>query len=154
MPDLTSLFGLKDTWDDDHMDDFSDFGSPGGGAGGPVDFFGDDDYSGGGGGMGFDDGASTSGGVFGGGDLRPSTSANGALGLAQPGENLAPFDPRRQGGEMVMALTGNDEGEGMFDYFDKGFGKRGWAGAEHWKLRKVAKKGEYWLFSWEGTGSA
>lgn len=60
--------------------------------------------------------------------------------MAAPGDVHAPFDPRRQGGELVMALAGTADEDGMFDYFDKGFGKN-WAGAEHWKLRKVSRKG-------------
>ncbi|CAK9782303.1 barren [Cutaneotrichosporon oleaginosum] len=52
---------------------------------------------------------------------------------AAPGAGGAP----RQ--DLFMAFVDGDDGGGMFDYFDRGMAK-GWAGAEHWKLRKVARK--------------
>ncbi len=42
--------------------------------------------------------------------------------------------------DLFMAFVDGDDDGGMFDYFDRGMAK-GWAGAEHWKLRKVARKG-------------
>lgn len=53
-----------------------------------------------------------------------------------------PFDPRRVPDEnaVVMAMTEGDGQGGMFDYFDQTFLKN-WAGPEHWKLRKVIRKG-------------
>ena len=53
-----------------------------------------------------------------------------------------PFDPRRVPNErdLVMAMTGDGDGEGgMMDYFDQNF-LRNWAGPEHWKLRKVVRR--------------
>ncbi|WVQ97904.1 hypothetical protein IAU59_005021 [Kwoniella sp. CBS 9459] len=147
-PDFTTLLGLKDTFDDDDEgqaafdDEYDNFGQPVG-DGQVHDFFGDEDYDMGPAG-GFDDAGSMGGddleaaeaygGVSGGG-------YGGGLAIAAPGEQLGPFDPRRQAGhgELVVAFGAGDDEEGMFDYFDKGFGKS-WAGAEHWKLRKVTKK--------------
>jgi len=88
------------------------------------------------GGGGYDDGASAGGYE----DEAGYSGAARGVGMAAPGDAHAPFDPRRQGGELVMALAGSADEDGMFDYFDKGFGKN-WAGAEHWKLRKVSRKG-------------
>lgn len=96
---------------------------------GEHDFFGGDDYDMGGG----DDGGYDDAG-----------SVDGGPGLGMGSSEDLPFDPRRQArdGELVMAMMGgmNDD-DGMFDYFDKGFGKA-WAGVEHWKLRKVSRKGQ------------
>jgi condensin complex subunit 2 len=135
MPDFASLVGLKDNYaDDGPSGDYDDMGPTGEGE--AEDFFGDDNYDIGGGGGGFDDGASN-------GDYDEAEGYPGAsrgVGMAAPGDAHAPFDPRRQGGELVMALAGTADEDGMFDYFDKGFGKN-WAGAEHWKLRKVSRKG-------------
>ena len=147
MPDFSTLMGLKDSWDDDETVNAlgGDHGAgPSVPTGEEQDFFGGEDFDVGGGG-GFDDAMSMAGdedaGDFGG----PSMTSNyggGALGMGANGEMLAPFDPRRQGGELVMAMASGDgdDGEGMFDYFDKGLG-RAWAGAEHWKLKKVTRKG-------------
>lgn len=51
------------------------------------------------------------------------------------------FDPRRPPNEkdLVMAMA-DEDGSGMMDYFDQTFLKN-WAGPEHWKLRKVVRKG-------------
>ncbi|KAG8897705.1 hypothetical protein FRC01_011207, partial [Tulasnella sp. 417] len=51
------------------------------------------------------------------------------------------FDPRRMPNErdLVMAMT--EEGEEMLDYFDTAVMKN-WAGPQHWKLRRVAKKAD------------
>jgi condensin complex subunit 2 len=51
------------------------------------------------------------------------------------------FDPRRVPNEreLIMAMA-EDEGDTMMDYFDRTFLKN-WAGPEHWKLRKVVRKG-------------
>ena len=124
--DLTTLLGLKDTYNEDSPSHMGDDYVPSGEA---QDFFGDEDFDASGG---FDDAGSAGG----------SDDGEGfgeGVGMARPGDNYAPFDPRRQGSELVMALVGGGEEEGMFDYFDKGFGKS-WAGAEHWKLRKVSRK--------------
>lgn len=74
----------------------------------------------------------------------PANSNGGSLALLGPGSShLGPFDPHRQGQGHEIVLTlgeGGDIGSGgMFEYFDKGFGKS-WAGAEHWRLRKVSRK--------------
>jgi condensin complex subunit 2 len=101
------------------------------------DFFGDEDYDVGGAPGGFDDGMSMAGDE---GDFD-------APGEGAPGEGGAfgygAFDPRRaQGlGNFSLALGGSDDPDSMFQYFDSGFGKA-WAGAEHWKLRKISRKGE------------
>lgn len=77
--------------------------------------------------------------------LHNSTNHNGgSLTLLGPGSShLGPFDPRRQGQghELVLTLEEGDDiaSGGMFEYFDRGFGKS-WAGAEHWRLRKVSRK--------------
>lgn len=117
------------------------------------DFFGGDDYDAGPayGDGGFDaDGTSMMGDPE--DDLvapfhNSANSNGGSLALLGPGSShLGPFDPRRQGQGHEIVLTlgeGDDTGSGgMFEYFDKGFGKS-WAGAEHWRLRKVSRKGEY-----------
>jgi condensin complex subunit 2 len=51
------------------------------------------------------------------------------------------FNPRRLPNEkeLILAMT-EEEGSGMMDYFDQTFLKN-WAGPEHWKLRKVVRKG-------------
>ena len=139
MPDFASLVGLKDSYADD--DPSVNFQEPTMPKGEVQDFFGDEDFDIGGG-AGFDDTASMGGYE---GDPMDGYGAGGGLGMAAAGESHAPFDPRRQGqGELVMALVGGDD-EGMFDYFDQGIGKS-WAGAEHWKLRKVSRKGMYATF--------
>jgi len=137
MPDFTTLLGLKDTFDDSATpapEGLSVIQED------EEDFFGGEDY---------DTGAPMPGGFDDmsnpaddqdGGFAGPSSAAYGGVGSAGPGEHM-PFDGRRQGGELVMALMGDGDGDGMFDYFDKGFAQN-WAGAEHWKLRKVTRKGE------------
>lgn len=114
------------------------------------DFFGGDDYDAGPayGDGGFDeDGTSMMGDPE--DDLvapfhNSANSNGGSLALLGPGSShVGPFDPRRQGQGHEIVLTlgeGDDTGSGgMFEYFDKGFGKS-WAGAEHWRLRKVSRK--------------
>ena len=95
----------------------------------------DNDYGGGGGGDGFGDGDGDSG------------SGSGIERHAQQqgqGGAFAPFDPRRVPNErdLVMAMTGDGDGDGMMDYFDQNFLKN-WAGPEHWKLRKVVRRREF-----------
>ncbi|WVQ69054.1 uncharacterized protein L199_007266 [Kwoniella botswanensis] len=147
--DFTTLFNLKDSYNDeeyqpsyadDEYDEYAPGYMPGGGE--AHDFFGDEDYDMGPTG-GFDDGASMMGDDMDAQEAYSGQGMGGSLAMAAPGERLGPFDPRRQAGhgELVMAFGngGDDDAEGMFDYFDKGFGKS-WAGAEHWKLRKVTRK--------------
>ncbi|OCF59011.1 hypothetical protein L486_03509 [Kwoniella mangroviensis CBS 10435] len=146
--DFTTLFNLKDSYNDeeyqpsyadDEYDEYAPGYMPGGGE--AHDFFGDEDYDMGPSG-GFDDGASMMGDNMDAQEAYSGQGMGGSLAMAAPGERLGPFDPRRQAGygELVMAFgNGDDDAEGMFDYFDKGFGKS-WAGAEHWKLRKVTRK--------------
>jgi condensin complex subunit 2 len=144
IPDFATLVGLRDSWAEEDvrlpLQDGDEYdGTPIPAPTGEVqDFFGDEDFD-----MvppmgmsGFDDGASMAGD-----DEAGDPFGGGPLGMAGPGEQLGPFDPRRGPGELVMALAGGDD-EGMFDYFDRGLGKA-WAGAEHWKLRKVSRKGEF-----------
>lgn len=137
MPDFSTIMGLKDTFDDSATpapEGLSIIQEE-------EDFFGGEDY---------DTGAPMPGGFDNDGMSNPAddqdgfagpSSAYGGIGAAGPGEHV-PFDGRRQGGELVMALAGGEDGEGMFDYFDKGFAQN-WAGAEHWKLRKVTRKGMF-----------
>lgn len=112
-----------------------------GGVGGPAeDFFTgdqavDDDYGEGAGGDDFDDDNE------GGGDR--SMSAEGAQGPVRPSNTFVPFDPRRPPNQrnLVLAMA-NAEGEGengMLDYFDAGV-LQNWAGPQHWKIRRVAKR--------------
>lgn len=153
MPDFATLVGLRDNYGHDGPSNTHDDYVPTGEA---QDFFGDENFDVGVGG-GFDDGASAGGyddeqGGY--GEAAAGYSGAGGVGMAAPGDVFAPFDPRRQGGELVMALVGGGEEEGMFDYFDKGFGKS-WAGAEHWKLRKVSRKGlsQSLDLSWHGASA-
>ncbi|WWC59441.1 uncharacterized protein I303_101997 [Kwoniella dejecticola CBS 10117] len=148
VPDFTTLLGLKDSFNDDESrpvfeeDGYGSFPAPALAGDGEVhDFFGDENFDAGPSG-GFDDGASMAGDDMDAQDAYSGPGMGGSLAMAGPGEHLGPFDPRRQAGsgELVMAFSaGNDDAEGMFDYFDKGLGKA-WAGADHWKLRKVAKR--------------
>lgn len=141
MPDFSTLLGLKDTFEDDIS------AAPAGEGLSMVqeeeaDFFGGEDFDSGapmpGG---FDEGGGDDDGEGGGGAFASSSHmGQGGTGMAGPGEHMA-FDGRKHAGDLVMALAGGDDGEGMFDYFDKGFAKN-WAGAEHWKLRKVTRKGK------------
>lgn len=144
MPDFSTLLGLKDTFDDEaplgsadlsmiqEEEEADFFGGEDFDSGAPMPG-GFDDFSAGGGGDDDENGGEGSGG----GGF--ASSSAGGVGMAGPGEHM-PFDGRRNPGDLVMALVGGEDGEGMFDYFDKGFGKN-WAGAEHWKLRKVTRKG-------------
>jgi hypothetical protein len=176
MPDFTALLGLKDTWGNssDAGDNDGDTlrGSPvPGGSGQEHDFFGGEDfdsYAGPSMGWGAGGGDDDDGDVFGAGGTGantpgfsltvPHASAGGyaGLGMGQPGEHLAPFDPRAasqqgQGSEqqhqlvMALALASDEDAMGkggMMDMFDKTInGQKGWAGWGHWKLRKVTKKG-------------
>ncbi|WVQ84851.1 hypothetical protein IAT38_007008 [Cryptococcus sp. DSM 104549] len=144
-PDFSTILGLRDSFQDDDdggfqhdaYDDYpTDFPA---GSGEAHDFFGDENFDAAPMGGGFDDDMSMAGDDVEAGERYGG--AGGSLAMAGPGERLGPFDPRRQGGgELVMAFGGGgDDDEGMFDYFDKGMGKA-WAGAEHWKLRKVSRK--------------
>jgi condensin complex subunit 2 len=141
MPDFSSLIGNNNFNDDDDVHPLGESSTQHMETGETHDFFGDDDFEMGGGdaGGGFDDNASMAGD-----EGETAMDYNGGVGMAAAGE-AGPFDPRRQAGqgELVMALHGGEDDEGMFDYFDKGFGKA-WAGVEHWKLRKVSRKGESW----------
>lgn len=97
--------------------------------GGEVDFFADQ-FSGG-----------ASGPV-----AAPGAGGGGGIGYGA----VESFDPRRAGtGErdLVMAMEGSggaaaeEDARGLFEYFDGKMGKN-WAGPEHWKMRRNAKKGE------------
>lgn len=52
------------------------------------------------------------------------------------------FDPRRPPGERDLTVTLTEGGEDMLDYFDATIMKN-WAGPQHWKLRRIAKKGTF-----------
>jgi condensin complex subunit 2 len=58
------------------------------------------------------------------------------------GAPLAPFDPRHAPNptELVMAIADGGS-QDMLDYFDASVIKN-WAGPEHWKMRKVIRKGQ------------
>lgn len=128
MPDLAALTGLSGFNDDEPERE----ASVPLGTGEEVDFFGGETYDVGGSG-GFDDGASVGGDDFG-EDVFGAGPSGGELGGA------GPFDPRRgPGSELVMSFVDGEDNDTMFDYFDRGFAKQ-WAGAEHWKLRKVSRK--------------
>ncbi|GAA5843606.1 hypothetical protein JCM3766R1_002427 [Sporobolomyces carnicolor] len=95
--------------------------------GGEVDFFADQ-FSGG-----------ASGPV-----AAPGAGGGGGIGYGA----VESFDPRRAGtGErdLVMAMEGSggaaaeEDARGLFEYFDGKMGKN-WAGPEHWKMRRNAKK--------------
>jgi condensin complex subunit 2 len=104
----------------------------------PQDFFSGED-------MGGDDYA----GAYGGGDAdyADASGEHGEIdgdghdpsGVHPSGHT--PFDPRRvpDEREIIMAMT-NEGGASMMDYFDSSITKN-WAGPEHWKLRKVIRKG-------------
>lgn len=142
MPDFSTLLGLKDTFDNDAAST-----AYGGGAGGgdlsmvqeEQDFFGGEDFDTGAPmGGGFDDYPGA--GADDDGDNEGEGGAFSHMATAGPGEHM-PLDGRKHGGDLVFGLLDADDSAGMFDYFDKGFGKN-WAGAEHYKLRRVARKGE------------
>jgi len=136
MPDFSTLVSLRDSFDDDPRLAHGFEGTPAP-TGDVQDFFGDEDFDMGGP-VGFDDVMSAAGdeeGVVG------DHYGGGGVGMVAPGDRHAPFDPRRVGQQLVIAVVAGDDEEGMFDYFDRGLGKA-WAGAEHWKLRKVSRKGK------------
>ena len=66
---------------------------------------------------------------------------------ARGGAPLALFDPRcaPKPTELVMAMA-DGGGQDMLDYFDASVTKN-WAGPEHWKMRKVIRKGQSSLYS-------
>jgi len=166
--DLLNLSSSND--DDIPSNDYSQgqFGSNGGnGAGEDEDFGGfdqpeygggyDDDDHGGNAGAPFDNGASGGEVDFFADQFSSSVVPNGANGAAGAGGigfgAVESFDPRRAGtGErdLVMSMDGNgrnatageEDAEGLFDYFD-GKMKKNWAGPEHWKMRRNVKKGEF-----------
>jgi condensin complex subunit 2 len=91
------------------------------------------------------------GGDFGGDDYGGSNGSNGSGLASEQGQSIArgpggmiPFDPRRPPNELVMAMTDADGDGDMMDYFDKNFSKN-WAGPEHWKMRKVIRRRQYFL---------
>jgi condensin complex subunit 2 len=132
LPDLAAITGLSSFNDEPEPEPMVPTGEE-------HDFFGDEDFDNGGGPSGGfdDDGMSiASDGDFGGGQtVVADASAPGAFGYG-------PFDPRRaQGQGFALDFGGSDDPDNMFQYFDAGFGKA-WAGAEHWKLKKISRKGE------------
>ncbi|KAF9258917.1 barren [Marasmius fiardii PR-910] len=78
-----------------------------------------------------------------GGDDFGGDDSNGNMDIP-PGEGTGPyvpFDPRHapKANDLVLAMTGDADGEGgMMDYFDKTFLKN-WAGPEHWKMRRAVR---------------
>ena len=80
-------------------------------------------------------------------DMGPEPQPDGPDGAVPgeraPGGAFVPFDPRRPPNErdLVMAMTGGEDGGLMMDYFDQNFLKN-WAGPEHWKLRRVVRRSE------------
>lgn len=114
--------------DGERLPDCDPNGGAAGVAGGEVDFFADQ-FSG-----------SAPQNAYGG----ASGSGGGGIGYGA----VESFDPRRAGtGErdLVMAMDGGAGGEedaqGIFDYFDGKMGKN-WAGPAHWKMRRNVKKGK------------
>lgn len=128
MPDLATIMGLTND------EDVSREQSAPPVTGEAHDFFGDEDYDMGGGNYGGDDMSAV------GGDDGDVDDVFGAPEASGSGTGHA---PPRPGQDLFMAFVDGDDNDGMFDYFDRGFSK-GWAGAEHWKLRKVSRKGECW----------
>lgn len=82
----------------------------------------------------------------------PDDHDNYAAANAEEGEGirtvpLGPvenFDPRRAPNERDLVMAMAEDGEEMLDYFDTAVMKN-WAGPQHWKLRRVAKKGTLFL---------
>lgn len=123
MFDLAAITGLSSFADDERETSVAPTGEA-------HDFFGDEDYDMGGP-SGFGDDV---------GDI--DDEGEDVFGDEAGGSGTATLDGRR-GQDMFMTLVdGADDGGAMFDYFDRGFAK-GWAGAEHWKLRKVSRKGKH-----------
>lgn len=143
---------ITSTYDDDDDDDMGDTlsraapmdidGDFGGDTdvGGTQDFFvGDqainDDY-GGGFDVGPDDGAPMDG----------ESKGESAEPAQQPQRigGFEPFDPRHAPNErdLILAMTEPGANGSSLDYFDQTFLKN-WAGPEHWKLRKVIRRREY-----------
>lgn len=55
---------------------------------------------------------------------------------------IMPFDPRKPPHQrnLVLAIgTGDHDEDGMLDYFDAG-ALQNWAGPQHWKIRRIAKR--------------
>lgn len=115
-PDLMTLLALDDA-DEEDEEPFEP-----GPQGEAVDFFGDDDYDAPAFDGGFDEGDVS----MGAGD-DPFTAPPGAAGAS------GPF-----GANTLVTLGGTPDAN-MFEYFDSGFGKA-WAGAEHWKLKRVTRR--------------
>ncbi|KAG8946082.1 hypothetical protein FRC04_012060 [Tulasnella sp. 424] len=88
----------------------------------------------------------------------PDDPVNYAAANAEEGEGirtvpLGPvenFDPRRAPNERDLVMAMAEDGEEMLDYFDTAVMKN-WAGPQHWKLRRVAKKADP---ATEGTAPA
>lgn len=119
MPDLAAITGLSSFAEEDREPSVAPQD------GEVEDFFGDEDY---------DAGPSNFNDAYDGDD----GFVDDVFG-AHSGSGAAPPDGRR-GQDLFMPFAEGDDDGGMYDYFDRGFGK-GWAGAEHWKLRKVSRKG-------------
>ncbi|KAJ8515716.1 hypothetical protein ONZ45_g6881 [Pleurotus djamor] len=78
-------------------------------------------------------------------DYGGDNASNGSVGPegSQGAAPYVPFDPRKVPNQrdLVMAMTEGDGEGGMMDYFDQNFNKN-WAGPEHWKMRKVIRRGD------------
>lgn len=96
----------------------------------------DDDY----------DGGDAFGGDYGGGEHGSVSAEGDQQHVVRPGGAFVPFDPRRAPNEpdRVIAITDGDGENAMMGYFDKNLMKN-WAGPEHWKLRKVVRKREFFM---------
>lgn len=90
----------------------------------------DDDYAG--------------GADYGDGENGSVDAEGGQRHVVHPGGALVPFDPRRAPNErdLVKVITDADGENAIMGYFDQNFMKN-WAGPEHWKLRKVIRKREF-----------
>ena len=77
-------------------------------------------------------------------DSQPDGEDGAASGERAAGGAFVPFDPRRPPNErdLVMAMTGGEDGGLMMDYFDQNFLKN-WAGPEHWKLRRAVRRSKF-----------
>lgn len=109
-PDLMALLALDDQ--EEEVEPFEP-----GPQGEAVDFFGDDDYD-----------APAFDGGFDEGDVSMGDDP-----FTAPPTAAGPF------GTSTLVTLGGAPDTNMFEYFDSGFGKA-WAGAEHWKLKRVTRR--------------
>jgi condensin complex subunit 2 len=118
--------------------------------GATQDFFGDDDFGGGGGGDGMADGGmdffNDEPADYDGDDAETPDGEGGTKMEDGWGRGpIAPFDPRKVPDERELVMAMASGGDQIFDYFDSALMKN-WAGPEHWKMRRMNKKGGQFYF--------